>query len=72
MFSLANGADEALYLRGESHVAGQGSFGFLVSSYTGPWLFSSFDIETLHVLERVGWWGTYISCIWLFKLFNNI
>ena len=51
-----NGADEALYLKGESHVAGQGSFGFLVSSYTGPW-FSSFDIETLHVLERVGWWG---------------
>ena len=29
-----NGADEALYLKGESHVAGQGSFGFLVSSYT--------------------------------------
>ena len=52
-----NGADEALYLKGESHVAGQGSFGFLVSSYTGPWLFSSFDVETLHVLERVGWWG---------------
>ena len=52
-----NGADEALYLQGESHLPGVGSFGFLVSSFTGPLFFSSFDVETLHVLERIGWWG---------------
>ena len=52
-----NGADEALYLQGESHLPGVGSFGFLVSSFTGPLFFISFDVETLHVLERIGWWG---------------
>ena len=52
-----NGADEALYLQGESHLPGEGTFGFLVSSFTGPLFLSSFDIETLHVLERIGWWG---------------
>ena len=52
-----NGADEALYLQGESHLPGVGSFGFLVSSFTGSLFFSSFDVETLHVLERIGWWG---------------
>ena len=52
-----NGADEALYLQGESHLPGVGSFGFLVSSLTGPLFFNSFDVETLHVLERIGWWG---------------
>ena len=52
-----NGADEALYLQGESHLPGVGSFGVLVSSFTGPLFFNSFDVETLHVLERIGWWG---------------
>ena len=52
-----NGADEALFLQGKSHVAGSGSFGFLISSFTAPYFFSYFDVETLIILERVGWWG---------------
>ena len=52
-----NGADEALFLQGKSHVAGIGSFGFLISSFTAPFFFNYFDVETLMVLERVGWWG---------------
>lgn len=52
-----NGADEALFLQGKSHVTGSGSFGFLISSFTAPYFFNYFDVETLMVLERVGWWG---------------
>ena len=52
-----NGADEALFLQGKSHVAGSGSFGFLISSFTAPYFFSYFDVDTLIILERVGWWG---------------
>ena len=52
-----NGADEALFLQGKSHVAGSGSFGFLISSFTAPYFFNYFNVETLMVLERVGWWG---------------
>ena len=52
-----NGADEALFLQGKSYVAGSGSFGFLISSFTAPYFFNYFDVETLIILERVGWWG---------------
>ena len=52
-----NGADEALFLQGKSHVPGTGSFGFLISSFTAPYFFNYFDVETLIILERVGWWG---------------
>jgi heterodisulfide reductase subunit C len=52
-----NGADEALFLQGKSHLAGSGSFGFLISSFTAPYFFNYFDVETLIILERVGWWG---------------
>ena len=52
-----NGADEALFLQGKSHVVGIGSFGFLISSFTAPYFFNYFDVETLIILERVGWWG---------------
>jgi len=52
-----NGADEALHLRGESHAAGVGSLGFAVSSFTGPSIFGGMDTATLHILERIGWWG---------------
>lgn len=52
-----NGADEALFLQGKSHVAGSGSYGFLISSFTAPYFFNYFDIETLIMLERIGWWG---------------
>lgn len=54
-----NGADEALYLRGESHFDGQGSFGFAISSFTGPSIFGSMETGTLLMLERIGWWGHF-------------
>lgn len=54
-----NGADEALYNIGQSHVAHgtEGSFGFTVSSFLGSSVFGGMDTETLHLLERIGWWG---------------
>lgn len=54
-----NGTDEVLYQRGLSHAEdlGDGSFNFLISSHLGPALFGGMSTETLHVLERVGWWG---------------
>ncbi len=56
-----NGADEVLLSRGESHVglaaAGDLSFNFSISSWLGPVLFGGMETETLHMLERIGWWG---------------
>lgn len=52
-----NGADEALRLAGESHAEGSGSFGFTVSSFLGKYVFGGMDVHTLHLLERIGWWG---------------
>jgi heterodisulfide reductase subunit C len=54
-----NGADEALYLQGASHHEGIGSFGFAISSLTGPAIFGGMEIETLHLIERIGWWGHF-------------
>ena len=52
-----NGADESLFLKGKSHVEGIGSFGFIISSFTAHYFFNQFDISTLIILERIGWWG---------------
>ena len=52
-----NGADEALFLQGKSSVSGSGSFGFIVSSFTAPYFFNQFSVDTLIILERLGWWG---------------
>ena len=52
-----NGADESLYLKGQSHIDGSGSFGFVISSLTAPYFFNQFNIDTLILLERIGWWG---------------
>ena len=58
---MMNGADEALYLRGASHYASEaGSFGFTVSSFLGNSFFSNFSLESLHLIERIGWWGHII------------
>lgn len=54
---MMNGADEVLYSRGMSHLHGQGSLGFSVSSFVGPALFGNMSNETLHIIERIGWWG---------------
>ena len=61
-----NGTDEVLYNRGGSHVAyAKGSFGFSISAWLGPLVFGSFNVETLRVFERIGWWG-HISMVFLF------
>ena len=52
-----NGADESLFLKGQSQVNGSGSFGFIISSFTAPYFFNQFEVSTLILLERVGWWG---------------
>jgi len=52
-----NSADEALYNIGKSHYEGTGSFGFIFSSLIGPSVFGGMSEGTLHVLERIGWWG---------------
>ncbi len=54
---MMNGADEVLYNQGQSHLAGEGSLGLAISSWVGPMLFGNMSIETLHIIERIGWWG---------------
>lgn len=58
-----NGTDEVLRLRGESHAEGVGSFGFAISQHIGPALFGGMETETLHLLERIGWWGHFMVVI---------
>ena len=53
-----NGTDEVLLSRGLSHAhIDATSFGFAVSSFLGPLIFGAMETDTLHVLERIGWWG---------------
>jgi heterodisulfide reductase subunit C len=56
---MMNGADEVLYSRGLSHAEnlGDGSLGLTISSHLGPMLFGGMSEGTLHVIERIGWWG---------------
>lgn len=54
---MMNGADEVLYNQGQSHLAGEGSLGLAMSSWVGPMLFGNMSLETLHIIERIGWWG---------------
>jgi len=58
-----NGTDEVLYNMGKSHFEGQGSFGFTVSQHLGPAVFGSLNEGTLHILERVGWWGHFMMVL---------
>ena len=62
-----NGADEALYNAGHSHVHGlegvEGSYGFLVSQHIGPLLFGGMEESSLLILERVGWWGHIVMVL---------
>ncbi|MFN5911209.1 MAG: 4Fe-4S dicluster domain-containing protein [Bacteroidota bacterium] len=52
-----NGADEALLnLKGGE----SSSYGFAVSSTIGPLIFGGMDEHTLHILEKIGWWGHII------------
>ena len=53
-----NGADEVLLSKGLSPADVEGTtFGFAVTSYLGPLIFGGFDVQTLEIFERIGWWG---------------
>lgn len=56
---MMNGADEVLYSRGLSHAEnmGDGSLGLTISSHIGPLLFGNMSEHSLHIIERIGWWG---------------
>ena len=56
---MMNGADEVLYTRGLSHAQnlGDGSLGLTISSHLGPVLFGGLEEHSLHIVERIGWWG---------------
>ena len=58
-----NGTDEVLFNRGASHFAGQESFNFTISQFVGPAVFGSLSEGTLHVLERIGWWGHFFMVL---------
>jgi len=58
-----NGTDEVLYSLGKSHFEGTGSFHFAVSQHLGPAIFGGMSESTLHILERVGWWGHFLMVI---------
>jgi len=47
-----NGTDEVIY-RAETGA----TYGFAISSWMGPLIFGNVSIDTLHVLEGIGWWG---------------
>lgn len=59
---MMNGADEVLYSKNLSHAKnlGDGSLGLSVSSYIGPLFFGGLSESSLHVIERMGWWGHII------------
>jgi heterodisulfide reductase subunit C len=52
-----------LYSLGKSHYEGIGSFNFSISQHLGPALFGGMSESTLHILERVGWWGHLVMVI---------
>jgi len=62
---MMNGADEVLFNRGQSHFAGQGSFGFAITSHFASMVFGNVSTESLHIFERIGWWG-HISMVFIF------
>ena len=56
-----NGADEAAQI-----LSSNSSYGFTVSQFIGPVFFGGIkSIETLHLLEQIGWWG-HIIMVFIF------
>lgn len=56
-----NGADEAAQV-----FSSNSSYGFTVSQFIGPVFFGGIkSIETLHLLEQIGWWG-HIIMVFIF------
>ncbi|HLU86138.1 MAG TPA: (Fe-S)-binding protein [Taishania sp.] len=64
---MMNGADEVLYNRGVSHATdlGDGTLNFSVSKHIGPLFFDGMSDHTLHLVERIGWWG-HILMVFVF------
>jgi len=56
---MMNGADEVLYKNGWSHAENlnDGTLGLTFSSWFGPLLFGNLSEGSLHLVERIGWWG---------------
>lgn len=56
---MMNGADEVLYSRNLSHAKnlGDDSLELSISSHLGPLLFGNLPEHSLHMIERIGWWG---------------
>jgi ferredoxin len=57
---MMNGADEVAHLK-----SGNDSYGFAISSMIGPALFGGMEMETLHLIEQIGWWG-HICMVFVF------
>ena len=55
---MMNGADEVLQIK-----EGNGSYSFAISQYLGPLLFGEFNNDSLHIIERIGWWGHIIMVL---------
>lgn len=51
-----NGADEALHVK-----EGGESYGFVLSSIYGTFVFGGMELDTLHMFERIGWWGHILT-----------
>ncbi len=62
---MMNGADEVLYSMGVSHAQnlGDGTLGLSISSYLGPILFGGMAEHSLHIIERIGWWGHIVMVL---------
>ncbi len=62
---MMNGADEVLYRMGASHAQNlnDGSLGLSITSHLGPILFGGMSEHSLHVVERVGWWGHIVMVL---------
>jgi heterodisulfide reductase subunit C len=62
---MMNGADEVMYARGISHAQnlGDGSLGLTISSHLGPVLFGGLSDHSLHIVERIGWWGHIVMVL---------
>jgi len=51
-----NSTDEILH-----QMQGAGSYGFALSSSIGPAIFGGMSEGSLHILERIGWWGHILT-----------
>lgn len=62
---MMNGADEVLYSRNLSHARNlnDGSLGLTISSHLGPILFGGLSEHSVHIVERIGWWGHIIMVL---------